>query len=90
MDVLDELWNETSRELGLAVEDGTITAVDSRAARLGLRPGARLSQYVVPGTEEKAAELCRTACRGSVRSWEIPLVVDGSPVTVLLGVEEDS
>ena len=86
MDAIDELWNETSRELGLVVdEDCTITAVDSRAARLGLRPGARLAQYVVTGTEEKAAELCRAACHGSVRAWEIPLVVDGSPVTVLFG-----
>jgi signal transduction histidine kinase len=86
MDAIDDLWNETSRELGLVVdEDSTITAVDSRAARLGLRPGVRLAQCVVTGTEEKAAELCRAACHGNVRAWEIPLVVDGSPVTVLFG-----
>lgn len=84
MDVLAELWDEASRELGLVVDaQGTITAVDARAERLGLTVGEQLGRHVVPGTEEKVAELCCAACREDVRAWEVALVVGGAPVTVL-------
>lgn len=75
-----------SRELALHVDaDGTVKWADARAVRLGLTAGVRLASVAVPGCEDKAAELARRGCEDVLAGWELPLVIDGKPATVLFG-----
>ena len=74
-----------SREFALTCDRaGRITWADSRAARLaGLSSGMRLAGVVTPGTESKLEALIAQAVHQPVSSWEVPLVVNGKPSTVI-------
>ncbi|NVB78209.1 MAG: response regulator [Kofleriaceae bacterium] len=81
---LQESLSQMSRELGLVVEaGGRIVWADARAQAVGLVEGGSLVDQVVPGTEDKARELCSRGRSEDVSSWELPLVVDGKPVTMM-------
>ncbi len=82
-DILAQI-EELSRELRCLVDpEGEILWADARAVAAGLVPGGRLEAAVVPGCEDKARELCRRAATDRVDRWELPLVIAGSPATVL-------
>ena len=76
----------SSREFAFTCDrHGRVAWADARAERLvGLRPGVRLGSVVVPGTEAKMEGLLDHATHEPVRSWEVPFVVGGRPVTVAM------
>lgn len=79
---LQHVLEQCSREFAVVVDvAGVVRWADIRAHRLGVAPPGRLADVVVPGCEDKAAELARQGCREVVRGWELALVVDGKPVT---------
>ena len=72
-----------SRELSIVVDrEGLVRWADARAQRAGIVEGTNLVERVVPGTEDKARELCRRAVADPVERWELPLVIDNRPVTM--------
>ena len=72
-----------SRELALVVSPaGRIEWADPRAQQYGLPTD--LGAAIVPGCEDKLAELLRQAIAEPVSAWELALVLAGKPVTVLL------
>lgn len=74
---------ELGRELCFVVDaSGAITWADARAAAAGLTPPETLASRCVPGAEAKAAALLEQAAAGSVRGWELALVIEGAPTTV--------
>ena len=80
----DVPFDELSRELRLLVEhDGTIVWGDEAAGRLGVRAGDRLDAHAVTGTEAKVHLLLGNARGELQRGWELALVIDGRPATVL-------
>lgn len=75
---------EDSRELCLVVDrEGTIRWTDDRAQRLGIAAPAQLSSLVVPGVEGKAVDLCKRGCVDALHGWELPLVLQGKPITAV-------
>lgn len=75
---------EDSRELCLVVDsEGTIQWTDERAQRLGIAAPVQLSAHVVPGVEAKVAELCKRGCIDALHGWELPLVLQGKPITAV-------
>lgn len=77
-------WAEHSRELTLTCDrDGAITWLDPRAARaLGAKPGDKLLDLAVPGTQSKTAKLLEMARREAVRDWETSLLANGRARTL--------
>ena len=63
---------------------GIVMWGDEPATRLlGVEPGESLVSRAAPGTESKLARLLELGGRGSVRDWEVCLLVEGRPRTVL-------
>ncbi|HEY4058419.1 MAG TPA: response regulator [Kofleriaceae bacterium] len=83
-----------SRELHVACDrTGKIRYADDRARRiLGVTADHSLRDVVTPGCDAKLDDLLSRASSAPVADWELPFVVNGAPVTLVLdaapGAEE--
>ncbi|MGV3519079.1 response regulator [Luteitalea sp.] len=73
------------REVALLCDHGGVIAwADAPAMRLlRVSAGDALSSRVAPGTEGKLLRLLELGARGPVHDWEVSLLVDGTPRTLL-------
>jgi signal transduction histidine kinase/CheY-like chemotaxis protein len=80
----DVPFDELSRELRFVLDrEGRIGWCDERATRLGFAAGQLLADHALDGTREKVVELLARAARMEQTNWELALVLDGKPATVL-------
>ncbi|HTV02445.1 MAG TPA: response regulator [Luteitalea sp.] len=77
--------SELRREVSVLCDAaGDIAWADSPATRLlGVTSGDNLVSHAAPGTEPKLARLLELAGQGPVRDWEVALVANGQPHTLL-------
>ncbi|HEU0032332.1 MAG TPA: response regulator [Kofleriaceae bacterium] len=82
---LERVFAELTRELRLLVDrSGSIVWVDARAAAVGFAVGQPIDQHAVAGTEDKIRELVRRAATDRVSGWELAVVLDGRPGTLVV------
>lgn len=81
---VEGMFVELSRELRLAIDRlGVIVWADDRARAHGLESGKPFAGFAVEGTAEKVNELVRRAVETPQTGWELALVLDGKPTTVV-------
>jgi signal transduction histidine kinase/CheY-like chemotaxis protein len=79
------------REVALrCAADGALRWFDDRAAaRLGARPGGTLYALCTPGGEPRATDLLARARAARVDAYELPVVIDGAPATLVCNAAPD-
>lgn len=81
--------SELRREVScLCDASGVVVWADEPAMRLlGLQAGDSLVSRAAPGTEGKLTRLLERGAQGPVRGWEVCLLVEGAPETLLFSLQ---